>query len=241
MIIQSCNPQYTIDETFAEEVAEMFLESGSVPETLGVDLMELVELLPNDLYYKVVEKLRQNEIKANDYAETIWPGMEGFFQVLRHSEMAVSSQEGALDILGIFKDWVENNGGWKDVQTADTKIREGAVQRWIYLGAKTYLTGKNLDMTPEGNLGVGQEDFKISRGNDKTIIEVKLTSNPNCRHGFENQLPRYAEAEHTNNMIYCLIDLGDSRVVEEIRGLQGENKPKLVIIDARPQKSASLL
>jgi hypothetical protein len=85
-------------------------------------------------------------------------------------------------------------------------------------------------------------NFKISRGNDKTVIEVKLTSNPRCRHGFEKQLPRYAKAEHTDNMIFCLVDLGDNpTVVEEIKGLQDENKPMLVVIDARPQKSASLM
>ena len=230
-----------LDETFAEKIAEIFLELGFVPKSLGVDIKELVELLPNDQYYRVVEKLRQGEIEANHYVEAIWPNMEGFFQVLIHSEMIVLSQEGAMDILWVFKDWVENNGGWKDVQSADSAVREEVVHRLIHLGAKTYLTDKNLDMTLEGNLGVGQEDFKISRGNDKTIIEVKLTSNPNCRHGFEKQLLRYAEAEHTNNMIYCLIDLGNPTVVEEIRGLQGENKPKLVVIDATPKKSASLL
>ena len=230
-----------MDATFAEDIAEMFLQWGHVPDVLGVDIRELVELLPNDQYYRVVEILRQDEIEANHYVETIWPNMEGFFNVLRHSGTEVSSQEGAMYILWIFKDWVENNGGWKDIQDADSKLREGVIRRMIHLGAKTYLKNENLDMTREGNLGVGQEDFKICRGNDKTIIEVKLTNNPNCRHGFEKQLPRYAEAEHTKNMIYCLIDLGDPRVVEEISGLQGENKPKLVIIDATPKKSASLL
>lgn len=237
----SYDQDYT-DENIAEEAAEAFLETGSVPESWGVDIRELAELLPNDLYYRVVEKLKENETKANLYVDTIWPRMESFFQTLAHSETEVSSQTGAMDILWIFKDWVENNGGWKDVWAADSIIKEASIQRMIHLGAKTYLTDKNLDMSREGNLGVGQEDFKISRGNDKTIIEVKLTSNPNCRHGFEKQLPRYAEVEHTENMIFCLIDLGNNpKIVEELSGLQGENKPKLVVIDATPKKSASVI
>ena len=101
-------------------------------------------------------------------------------------------------------------------------------------------------MNCESNIGVGQEDLKISRGNDKTIIEVKLTSNPRCKHGFERQLPRYAEAEKTENMVFCLINLGDQKTVDEIiqlrkdREKEGEAVPDLIIINAEPQKSASI-
>ncbi len=231
------DPDY-MDETVAEGAAEAYLNNGFVSASLGVELKELVELLPNDLYYRVVEKLKQNEIEANRYVATIWPRMEGFFHVLVHSETEVSSRQGTIDILRIYKDWVENNGGWRDVWNAESRIKESSIQRMIHLGAKTYLVDKNLD---KGNLGVGQEDFKISRGNDKTVIEVKLTSDPNCRHGFEKQLPRYGEAEHTDNMIFCLVDLGDPKVIEEIKGLQGENTLTLVVIDATPKKSASVV
>jgi len=115
------------------------------------------------------------------------------------------------------------------------------------LGSKTYLKNQNLDMNCESNLGVGEEDIKISRGNDKTIIEIKLSSNSKCKHGFEKQLPRYAEAEHTENMIYCLVDLGDDQVVNTIRAIyeksreEGKPVPELIIVDATQQKSASIL
>ena len=235
------DPDY-MDETVAEGAAEVYLNNGFVPVSLGVDLKEIVDLLPNDLYFRLVEKLKQNEIEANRYVEAVWPRMEGFFHTFSHSEAKLTSYQGAIDILWTFKDWVENNGGWRDVRGAGSEIKEETIQRMIHLGAKTYLVDKNLDLTREGNLGVGQEDFKISRGNDKTVIEVKLTSNPKCRRGFEKQLPRYAEAEHTDNMIFCLVDLGNNpKVVEEIKGLQGNGKPKLVIIDARQQKPASVL
>jgi len=36
--------------------------------------------------------------------------------------------------------------------------------------------------------GRGPVDFKISRGEDKTVIEIKLTSNNDCLHGFEVQI-----------------------------------------------------
>ncbi len=102
-------------------------------------------------------------------------------------------------------------------------------------------------MNCENKIGVGQEDIKIISGNDKTVIEVKLTSNPRCKYGYERQLPRYAEAEHTVNMIYCLIDLGNEDVVKEVIELEARGKkegrgvPKLIVIDAKPQKSASVI
>ena len=57
------------------------------------------------------------------------------------------------------------------------------------------------------NEGRGPVDFKVSRGNDKTIIEVKLSSNSQYLHGYEVQIEEYGKAERTNQMIYVLIDL----------------------------------
>lgn len=230
-----------VEESMAETMAEEFLKGTPYPDYCGVEIRKLVDLLPDDLYEKVIEKLREEDrrkdAEAKKYADLIWPRLEPSFHVISHSE-SKTSFEGARDILWIFKDWVENNGGWKDIQNTETSVKEKTIQRLIYLGAKTYLIDQNLDMTCEGNIGVGQEDFKISRGNDKTVIEVKVTSNPRCRHGYEKQLPRYAEAEHTENMIFCLVDLGDRGIVEEVKSIKG---PDLYVIDATPKKSASVM
>lgn len=181
----------------------------------------------------------ENESELDKYVLDVWKDMEGFFHVLEHGDIHyVSSYEGAHNIIWIFKDWVENNGGWKDIQNCNSKYKEEAIHRWIQLGAKTYLVDQDLDMNCETNIGVGQEDIKISRGNDKTIIEVKLSSNPNCKHGYETQLPRYAEAEHTKNMIYVLIRVDE--IEWDLRKKNTDN-PDIVVIDARQQKSASKL
>ena len=185
--------------------------------------------------------MRENQTtnEAIEYADCLWPEIEPFFHVLEHSEQSyISSMEGAHKIIWIFKDWVENNGGWKDVQDCDSRYTEGVIHRWIQLGAKTYLEDQNLDMSFESNIGVGQEDIKISRGNDRTVIEVKLSSNSDCKHGYEKQLPRYAEAEHTKNMIFVLVIVDDKewRIAKNV-----ESDPDIVMIDARPQRTASKL
>ena len=178
------------------------------------------------------------DIDFERYVNSVWKELEGFFHVLVHGDVQfVSSLDGAHRIIWIFKDWVENNGGWKDIQEARSTNREAAIHRWIHLGAKTYLEDQNLDMSCEANHGVGQEDFKISRGSDKTIIEVKLSSNADCKHGYEIQLPRYAESEHTENMIFVLVKVDSRNWNFNNTG----KSPMVVVIDARPQKSASLI
>lgn len=177
--------------------------------------------------------------EAIAYADKVWPQIEGFFHYLSHSDSAdISSFDGANKIIETFKDWVENNGGWKDIQECDSRNKEVTIHRWMHLSAKIYLEDQNLDMSCESNIGVGQEDIKISRGNDKTIIEVKLSRNSDCKNGYEKQLPRYAEAEHTNKMIFVLIMVDDrSWDISKRR----DSDPEIVIIDARPKQSASKL
>lgn len=49
----------------------------------------------------------------------------------------------------------------------------------------------------------------VSRGNDKTVIKIKLSSNQDYLNGYQNQVKRYADAENTDNMVYVFIDVGN--------------------------------
>ena len=82
-------------------------------------------------------------------------------------------------------------------------------QRLIHLSALQTVKINNLDFSCEVNNGHGPEDFKISRGNDKTVIELKLSSNSQYLHGYTDQIRQYAKSENTNKMIYVLIDVGN--------------------------------
>ena len=88
-------------------------------------------------------------------------------------------------------------------------------------------------------------DFKISRGNDKTVIEVKLSSNPDYLNGYQNQIKRYATAENTENMVYVFIDVGNPgrrSTLEETHEndiRSGKKTPEVIIIDATEKLSAS--
>ena len=101
-------------------------------------------------------------------------------------------------------------------------------------------------MSCEADEGRGAVDFKISMGQDITLIEVKLTTNGQYLHGYEVQLEEYGKAEQTDSLIYVLIDLGHPGKVKKIQELhdkrynEGDNPPDLIIIDAVERKSASI-
>ena len=46
----------------------------------------------------------------------------------------------------------------------------------------------------------GPVDLKMSRGNDKTVVEIKLSSNADYIHGYEEQIEEYAKAEGTTQL-----------------------------------------
>lgn len=157
----------------------------------------------------------------------------------------VNSLNGARGIIDVFKDWIENNRGWDEILNIDSRKREKSVQRLIHLSAKYYIAYHNLDLSCEPNEGPGPVDFKVSRGKDKTVVELKLSSNADYLHGYEEQIERYAKSEKTDNMIYVLVDTGNPIRVKKLIALneedinKGKKVPEVIIIDSTKQVSAS--
>ena len=145
-----------------------------------------------------------------------------------------------------FQEWVEDNGGWRTIQNLNTNKREKCVQSIIHLSAKQFIKDNNLDFSCEPDDGHGPVDFKISRGQDKTVIELKLSSNPQYMHGYQEQIRLYAKSEGTQNMIYIFVDVGNPGRRQKLENQIEEDKwsdetvPEVFIIDATEQLSASI-
>ncbi len=175
----------------------------------------------------------------------LWQRVENLGIEWRTENKPVDTFSAARDILGIFKQWVEHNKGWEVILGADSWNREKIVQRVIHGQALAYISANHLDMSCEPDEGRGAVDFKISNGGDKTLIEVKLSSNNQYLHGYEVQIEEYGKAEQTNNLIYVLINLGHPLKVKRVQELHdkrynnGDNPPDLIIIDSRQRESAS--
>ena len=153
----------------------------------------------------------------------------------------------AKEICDRFKSLVEDNGLSRLLYDYTGAPKHESAAQLLFFGiADSYCDANNIDLTKEGNNGRGPVDFKLSRGaNDKVVVETKLTSNSQLRHGIEVQLPIYMKQEKTKQAIYLIIDNGHPKALENFisfyNGLNQETKEKnsYLIVDATPKISAS--
>lgn len=114
----------------------------------------------------------------------------------------------------------------------------------MHLGAKNYISANDLDISFEPDAGRGPVDFKVSRGGDKTIVEIKLSTNDQYLHGYEEQIEEYGKAECTDKMIYVFIDLGNPGRLKRLMNVHDVNikndkkVPELLLIDATAKAAA---
>jgi len=156
------------------------------------------------------------------------------------------SYSATIEICTHFKRLIEECKGYELLYDGEKSRSEKTVQKALHLTAYYYCIANNLDLSPEPNAGRGPVDFKISRGNDKTIIEIKLTSNGDTVHGFETQLEEYSKAENTDKKVFLMIDNGHPirarKVIKlfEEKKETGEDTATVFLISAQPKQSASV-
>lgn len=150
-----------------------------------------------------------------------------------------------------FKKLVEHNGLWETlwVDPNVTPLKEKGIQRIFFGVAVTYCrNGKpDLDISPEVNSGPGPVDFKFSHGAKiKVNVEMKKSDHARLLHGYQTQLERYNAAEDTDLSIYLIIRTSEDKAkLEAVQNMRdevlkkGKKAPEIIIVDARPQKSAS--
>jgi len=160
------------------------------------------------------------------------------------------------NILGIvkiicdqFAKLIESNGWFEFLYDQNGKLRnERFAQKLFYGIADQYCLANDLNLSREPNAGSGALDFKISKGYRTLVtVEVKYSSNSNLIKGYTKQLPTYNKAENAEYSIYLILKTTNSdRTIQKLNGLnsnllnKGQKLPEVIIIDARPQKSASL-
>lgn len=204
-----------------------------------------------DVCQRVIDSYKSETLEAFDlrnnseyYAAVLLKSIQEAESFSKSKEL-FNSFDASMDIINVFKDWTENNRGWAEIQKAPSKSREKSIQRAIHLGAKYYLQKNDLDASFECDAGNGALDVKISRGTDKTITEIKLSSNGQYLHGYETQVELYGRAEQTERTIYVFIDIGNpGRKNELLKRYEQDRKkggkyPALVIIDATERSAAS--
>lgn len=153
--------------------------------------------------------------------------------------------EASIEICNHFKRLIEECKGYELLYNGEIARDEKTVQKALHMTAYYYCLANNPDLSPEPNAGRGPVDFKISRGNDKTVIEIKLTSNKDTVHGFETQIEEYAKAENTDKKVFLMIENGHEIRAGKVFKLHeekvknGEKPATVICIDAKYKDSAS--
>lgn len=138
------------------------------------------------------------------------------------------------------KDCIEKNDGYRIFYVDGKPVkRESDLQllfRFVW-----YAT--ILDVNREVNNGRGPADYKISYGADNsTIVEFKLANNTSLKKNLANQLEKYMDANNTQfgiKVIMFFTTEEQTKVNKILRDLNLDNKPNVILIDARMKKSAS--
>ena len=125
-------------------------------------------------------------------------------------------------MLETFKNYVENQGGWKLIYNDDGSPKSESACQHLFLGiVRHYCIANNIDISPEVNIGRGPVDFKMSRGSEfNAMIEMKLAKNSKFWNGLERQLPKYIDAENAKigKFIVIAFTENDVKKLKNIRG-----------------------
>lgn len=192
-----------------------------------------------------------NEDPAGEY---VW--LEASRQYTTRFPLALSNWEisEVSDVLSVteeicrkFKTLIENNGLHALLYDNNGKPKNERAAQLLFFGiADCYCSANDIDLSREPNCGRGPVDFKLSRGSsEKVVVEIKLTSNNQLKHGVEKQLPVYMKQEGTHEAIYLIIDNGHPKVLENFfrfydhLDLDLKRKIKIIPVDGSNKLSAS--
>lgn len=157
-------------------------------------------------------------------------------------EKTWTSAQEARRAIEIFKDYVENKGGWRLVNKSEGKGLSSEADLQLFFGL--LLQESRFDANREVNNGGGPVDFKIAMGLDKTLIEFKLAKSSSLKRNMEHQVEVYKKANGTDSAVFVVIAYSAKEVekTKDVAMELGLNRPdtmEVVIIDASPKTSAS--
>lgn len=151
-----------------------------------------------------------------------------------------STYEEAHIRLAYLKHVIEDMGGWRIFynDAGNPVEREKDIQilyRLVWFGTPS-------DAGTEANDGRGPVDFKISRGREKTLVEMKLAKNTKLEINLKKQTDIYQASSDAQRAIKAIVYFSYSqltRVQRILKRLGLEGNKDIVLIDARKDNKPS--
>jgi len=142
--------------------------------------------------------------------------------------------------LAYLKHVVEDMGGWRIFYNDAGKPVER--EKDIQILYRLVWFGTPSDAGTEANDGRGPVDFKISRGRDKTLVEMKLAKNTKLEMNLKKQTDIYQASSDAQRAIKAIVYFTYSqltRVQRILKRLGLEGNKDIVLIDARNDNKPS--
>ncbi|MCA0031300.1 hypothetical protein [Mesorhizobium sp. B263B2A] len=142
--------------------------------------------------------------------------------------------------LAYLKDVIENKGGHRFFY--DDKGEPFEREKDLHVLYRLVWFGTPSDAGAEANDGRGPVDFKISRGRDKTLVEMKLAKNTKLEQNLAKQAEIYQAASDAKKAIKAIIYFTAAelmRVKGILKKLGLEGNRDVVLIDARRDNKPS--
>lgn len=155
-------------------------------------------------------------------------------------EIGQSTYQEAHARLAYLKDVIENKGGHRFFY--DEKGQPIEREKDLHVLYRLVWFGTPSDFGAEANDGRGPVDFKISRGTEKTLVEMKLAKNTKLSKNLEKQVPIYQKASDAERGIKAIIYSNAQELVKVkgiLKALKMSDNPDIVLIDARRDNKPS--
>jgi hypothetical protein len=162
------------------------------------------------------------------------------FSTTKFYEIAGDSYSEARDRVEFLKDVIENKGGWRLFYLNEMPITRESDLQILY---RLTWFATSYDVSREVDDGRGPADYKISNGSrDKTIVEMKLASNPQLKQNLQKQAEIYQKASDAQNKLKVIIYFNEKeleRVKKIIDELDLKIDKDVILIDARSDNKPS--
>jgi hypothetical protein len=139
-----------------------------------------------------------------------------------------------------FKAYMENNEGYKLLNRAGKPF---STEKEVQLAFGLVWCKSEFDINREPNNGRGPVDFKASFGaGDKSLIEFKLGSNSQLKHGLQKQVAIYEKANRTQQSVKVIVyytAADEKRVKKILKDLKLDKEESIILIDARSDNKPS--
>lgn len=155
-------------------------------------------------------------------------------------EIGKTTYDEAHARLAYLKDVIENKGGHRFFY--DDKGIPIEREKDLHVLYRLVWFGTPSDFGAEANDGRGPVDFKISRGTEKTLVEMKLAKNTKLAKNLQNQVEIYQKASDAKTSIKAIIyfTVGELAKVKSIlKDLELSDSRDVVLIDARRDNKPS--